>query len=242
MRDLNRYGEVYLEPGFEEYQIKYRRKKVLSVLTSYAHKCIVEIGVGAEPLFQYIDDYEEYFFFEPVEKFYNNAMKLTNNKNNIHGIKLPFKSDENVRRAKPDFIICSSLLHEVENPRQLLKDIVSTANQKTVIHINVPNAYSFHRILAVESSIIKNVKDKGDRNILLQQNRVFDLDLLIRMVEECGLKVVERGSYFIKPFTHEQMQKMLDEKIINDQILDGLYKMTEHFSDYGSEIYVNATL
>ena len=123
-----------------------------------------------------------------------------------------------------------------------LKDIVSTANQKTVIHINVPNAYSFHRILAVESSIIKNVKDKGDRNILLQQNRVFDLDLLIRMVEECGLKVVERGSYFIKPFTHEQMQKMLDEKIINDQILDGLYKMTEHFSDYGSEIYVNATL
>ena len=51
MRDLKKYGEVYSEYGFEEYQIKYRRKKVLSILNRYDHRCIVDIGAGPEPLF-----------------------------------------------------------------------------------------------------------------------------------------------------------------------------------------------
>ena len=241
MRDLKKYGEVYSEYGFEEYQIKYRRRKVLSILNCYDHRCIVDIGAGPEPLFLSINDFEEYFFFEPVEKFYNNAIKLATVPG-IHGINLPFYVDENIQAKKPDFIICSSLLHEVENPEQLIRDIAKTAVNETVIHFNVPNANSFHRVLAKSSGFIDDVRTLGTRNILLQQNIVFDMELLLKMVESCGLKVIEKGSYFIKPFTHEQMQRMLEEGIISKQILEGLYNLSNYFSDYGSEIYVNAVI
>ncbi len=59
---MNKYGTDYSERGFESYQVKYRRKKVLEILNRYSHHCIVEIGVGLEPLFQYLDSYEQYYF------------------------------------------------------------------------------------------------------------------------------------------------------------------------------------
>lgn len=239
MRDLTRYGEVYSEPGFEKYQIKYRRKKVLEILNRYKHRCIFDIGIGPEPLFQFVKDFDEYYFFEPGEKYYIDAIRIATDVG-IHGINRPFYVDENIQAIKPDFIICSSLLHEVESPEQLINDITKTAFNKTVIHFNVPNANSFHRVLAKSSGLIDDVKTLGTRNVLLQQNMVFDMELLLKMVESCGLKVIEKGSYFIKPFTHEQMQRMLDERIIDEKILEGLYNLAEQLEDYGSEIYVNA--
>lgn len=42
----------------------------------------------------------------------------------------------------------------------------------------------------------------------------------------------------MKFFTHKQMQRMLDEKIIDMQILDGMYALGEVFPENCSEIYV----
>ncbi len=238
MRDIKRYGEVYSEPGFEKYQIYYRRKKLLEILSCYSHKCVVEIGVGPEPLFQFFDDYEQYYFFEPAEKFYQNAMTLL--VGNVCGFNMPFYMEKKVQISKPDFIICSSLLHEVEEPVKMLRDIWETANENTVVHMNVPNANSIHRLLAKESGIIDDVTTLTERNILLQQNGVFDMDSFVRMVEDCGFRIIAKGSYFIKPFTHDQMQRMLDDGIIDERILDGLYNLINYLPDLGSEIYVNA--
>nr|WP_287990742.1 methyltransferase domain-containing protein [Ruminococcus sp.] len=154
----------------------------------------------------------------------------------------PFEPDETIKNAMPDFILCSSLLHELEDPEKMLHDIYEIANEKTVVHINVPNAYSMHRLLARESGLIDDVKAFSERNKLLQQNNVFDMEMLITMVERCGFRVIESGSYFMKPFTHWQMQKMLDEGIIDTHILDGLYGMSKFFDEYGSEIYVNCRI
>lgn len=202
---------------------------------------MVEIGVGKEPLFKYLDDFEQYYFFEPEVSFYKNATEIAK-KSNIIGINNFFYADDKVKKAMPDFIICSSLLHEVENPGQILNDIVNISNEKTIIHINVPNAFSIHRILAKTSGLIKDVKSFSERNILLQQASVFDMNVLTDMVKSYDLKIIEQGSYFIKPFTHEQMQRMLDEKIIDVKILEGLYNLTNIFPDYGSEIYVNCVI
>lgn len=55
-------------------------------------------------------------------------------------------------------------------------------------------------------------------------------------LQNAGYPVV----YFLKPFTHRQMQQCMDEKILNVSILEGLDRLCEgYFKDYGSEIYLN---
>lgn len=74
MRDIEDYTQKYLEPGFEVYQVKYRRKKVLEILHRYKPKHVLEIGCGMEPLFQYADwEYQYWTVVEPSEVFVKNA-------------------------------------------------------------------------------------------------------------------------------------------------------------------------
>jgi len=194
-----------------------------------------------EPLFKYVDwDFDEYTIFEPGERFIKNAEAIANNVGkNINFINRPFDVDNETSGLKYDAIICSQLLHEVQNPSELLESIYFTADLNTLIHINVPNANSFHRLLAKEMNLILDTKQFSERNIRLQQNAVFDLQELNKICVEAGFTVYESGSYFVKPFTHEQMKRMMDEKIIDLKVLDGLYSMIRYIPNMGSEIYVN---
>lgn len=179
---------------------------------------------------------------EPSEYFFDNAVKLSKSNHRIKCICDYFgKNKASIEKLGDqfDFIICSSLLHEIEDAEQMVKDIVNCCNDKTIVHINVPNAYSMHRLLAQESGIITNIHDFSKRNSQFQQSRVFDLGMLREMVMQNGLDVIEEGSYFVKPFSHNQMYTMLKTGIIDEKILDGFYHISTWFPEYGSEIFVN---
>lgn len=140
-----------------------------------------------------------------------------------------------------DYIVCSSLLHEVENPRQFLQNIFNLCiKNKTIVHINVPNMNSFHRLLAKESGLIKDEHDKSQNNILLQQHTNFDMNMLKSMVQDAGFKIINSGDYFIKPFTHSQMEYLMDIGFLTNEILDGLYSMQKYMPNLGSEIFIEA--
>ncbi len=240
MRDINDYGENYLKDNFEKYQVIYRRKKIMEVLEQYDTSSILEIGCGMEPLFKYLDDrFKYYTLIEPNEKFCNNAEKLGKGDNRINIYNGFMEDFFNKYNTEFSCIICSGLLHEVESPDKLLKSIADVCNTNTVVHINVPNANSFHRILAKEMELISDIHDFSENNILYQHNTVFDIGLLKKKILDSGFYIIESGSYFLKPFTHSQMFKMIQNKIINEKILDALYKIIKYFPEYGSEIYVN---
>ena len=65
---------------------------------------------------------------------------------------------------------------------------------------------------------------------------------LAAIVIDNGFEIIDSGSYFIKPFTHSQMEKMVDAKIIDKDILDGLYNLGENLLDLGAEIFVNCKI
>lgn len=242
MRDIDDYTENYNVPNFEDYQIIYRRKKVLEIVHKYAPKKILEIGCGMEPLFQYIDeDYKSYYIVEPSSIFYDNAVRLAQGKNVvcIHDF---FPTEKGLQDAEFDFILCSGLLHELEQPEKLLEGIFKISNENTLVHINVPNAKSIHRLIAKGMGLITNEYELSDRNLLYQQHNVYDLKSLKASMEHAGLEVVECGSYFIKPFSHGQMYGLVKEKIINEDVLDGLYNIVQYMPEYGSEIFANCRL
>lgn len=240
MRDIDKYAQEYVKHDFEEKQVFYRRKKILEIMNTYPHKRILEIGCGKEPLFQYVNDFEEYTVVEPSNLFFEHAVTLSENDSRITNIHDFFgKSILLAAGAKYDFVICSSLLHELEDPMEILEKVYEIADDNTVFHINVPNAKSLHRILALESGLIENLYQVSDRGKLYQQAGVFDLDSLKQLAENNGFKVMESGSYFVKPFTHKQMGRLLDEQIIDERVLEGFYNLAKYLLDYGSEIYIN---
>ena len=245
-RDIKKYEENYSQDacGFEKYKIIYRRRKILEIINEFQPRSILEIGCGPEPLFCYEKD-KEFTIVEPSVKFYENAKRLSHPNQNVRCIRGFFEEvAHNLQEEKIiyDMVVCSSLLHEVTEPKELLEAIKRVSGKETIIHISVPNMHSVHRLLGVQMELLSGVFDMSEGNNRLQQNTNFDMCKLKDMVESVGMQVEEEGSYFVKPFSHKQMEEMVEKQIIDDHVLDGLYKLTEYMPQFGSEIYVNCKI
>ena len=236
MREIDDYVQKYLETGdFENILVRYRRRKVLEMLRRYMPASVLEIGCGMEPIGCYYEPPRHYILFEPGEAFFENAVeRLKNVRCRLDAYPEPFRA---LPGEHVDMIICSCLLHELEDPWGMLQDIHETAGDETIVHVNVPNAFSMHRVLARHMGLLKDQHELSERNTLLQQHTVFDMDSLQSMCRFMDFEIVESGSYFLKPFTHEQMHNMIAKGVIDEAVLDGLYHMGEEA--YGCEIYVN---
>ena len=62
---------------------------------------------------------------------------------------------------------------------------------------------------------------------------------LSEIAEKSGFEIIDKGTYFIKPFTNIQFEQMIDAKIIGENIFRGLEKMIKYMPDLGAEMYIN---
>jgi len=243
MRDLKDYQASYEQLPFEDTQIKFRKRKVIETLNRYQPRSILEIGCGLAPFF---NDYTHYDFFtvvEPGEHFYQNAAAHARGKNNVEVLLGTLQENcEKLTERPYDVVLLVSLLHELSDPAALLASVATLCSANTVVHVNVPNAKSVHRLLALEMGLIASVYEKSDTQRKMQQSHTFDVDLLTELLTEANFNVIERGTFFIKPFTHSQMARLQQAGVASDLLLDGLYKLSEYFPDHGSEIFMNVQL
>lgn len=244
MRNIDNYSELYSAESFESIKVKYRRKMIFEQFSKYNPCKILEIGCGLEPLFFFDQDSRhEYTIVEPSNQFCENAVKLlsktTNRKIRILNGFFEQQSIQNQLDKDYDMIIISALLHEIEKPLILLDAAKQHCSSHTILHINVPNAYSMHRMLGVAMGVIEENHDMSNLNILAQQNTVFDRESLNKIVTDSGFKIIDDGSIFVKPFSHAQMLQMYKSNIIDDSVLDGLNTLGQMMPEYASEIYVN---
>lgn len=244
-RDIHRYQAAYLSDyGFEGVMVRYRRRLLLERLHEICPRIVVEVGCGVESLYgHYLAQAAPvagWIIVEPGEKFFRAASDSKwPNAQVIHGFLE--ESVAEIRRrlpAAPDLVICSSLLHEVPDAQALLAAMAGIMGEKTLLHINVPNAASFHRRLAKAMGMIPDLKSMSQRNKELQQHRIYDLDSLTAEVAKAGMEVSDSGGYFIKPFTHAQMEAAV--AAVGADVLDGLYEMGKEFPALAAEIYVEA--
>ena len=175
------------------------------------------------------------FFFDKAR---SDAAKRKDKKVTVINKTLEGAFDE-IESVGFDFVLASGLLHEVPDPKTLLRQVHDLCRPDTTVHINVPNANSFHRRLAVEMGLIKDVYEASPANIEFQQHTIFDLSALRQTAEDAGFRVEAAGAYAFKPFPHWQMQQMMDSQLLTEEMVEGLYKMGRHSPDLCSEIYVN---
>lgn len=241
MRDIDDYAKKYMEPelGGQQIALPYRRKMVISQIVKYQPHRILEIGCGLEPLFEFVEG-KEWRIVEPSSYFCKVADEKRHDSGQIRILQgLLEERLADLEKERFDMVICSSLLHEVEEPERMLEDIYKICTDETIVHINVPNAKSFHRVLAKSMGIIHDEHEESAKNIALQQNVVFDMDRLAEMVTKHQFNIIDQGSYFIKPFTDGQMFEMLEKKIIDEKVLDGLDEMAHMLPLMGAGIFVN---
>lgn len=242
MRDIENYTKSYMSMPFLKENVKYRQECIMEQIMRYMHHGVLEIGCGMFPFFECLrEDFDSYVVVEPSKVFVENARNRTVNRlKKIEVIEGYFEDESHkLSERKFDFIICSSLLHEVPDADCLLNAIYKVAHQNTIIHINVPNAMSMHRLIAKEMGLIDDGFQKSSNQKELQQRDIYDMQTLKEEVIKNGFCVMDEGSYFIKPFTHYQMNEMLDKGIINQDVITGLQRITKYFPEYGSEIFVN---
>lgn len=244
MRDIDKYASEYInESPFEDTMAVIRKHTVLEQVRKYKHDSIMEVGCGTVPLYASFQDFEKLRVVEPSSIFIESAKEKYAPDRRVEFINDFLESYvEKTRgneREKTDFIIVSSLLHEVDDPVKLLQAVASCCGEETVVHINVPNANSIHRILAYEMGLIQDIHDRSSTQIRLQQRNTFDSKTLREMIYEQGFAILDEGSYFIKPFTHEQMQLCIDTGIIDNKVLNGLEKLASYLPEFGAGIFVN---
>ena len=242
-RDLDAYTEHYSQLPFEAIQASYRRRLVLSRVAKHRPKSLLEIGCGELPLFTNLDNVVV-TVVEPAAAFAERARELARERS---GVTVLEACAEQVPAPVSggtggfDMIVVSCLLHEVEDAQALLAAVRRQCRADTVVHVNVPNAQSLHRLLAVSMGLIQAPDARSETQRVMQQRAVYDRGNLETEISRAGFKVFDRGSLFVKPFAHSQMQYLVDTGFLTPLMLDGLGSLTDLLPDLGSEIWVEAT-
>lgn len=244
MTDLDAYGEryaaQYAEGSFETLLVAIRRRHVLRWLRDYCGRRILEVGCGLEPLFSHCQDFDAWRIVEPIAEFARGARQLAVGDKRIEVLEGYIEERAEALAAEEfDFIVVSSLVHEVLDPVRLLEAVRSLCADATIVHVNVPNLLSFHRLLALEMGLIEDVFEQSKMDRTFGHHGRFGPQQFVGLLTRAGFQVVDSGTYFVKPFSHNQMDAILRTGAFPPSLIDGLDRMTQYIPDHGCELYAN---
>jgi SAM-dependent methyltransferase len=239
-RDLVDYAAQYRTLPFEPLQAGFRRRRVLDRVATRDPRRLLEIGCGELPLFVDLPGVES-VVIEPTPAFAAGARRLAEGVDRVQVVEAFAEEVDRALLGEPfDMVVLSCVLHEVPDPQRLLSAARSFCAPAGVVHVNVPNARSLHRLLAVAMGLIADPAAESDVQRQMQQRAVYDEYSLERELAAAGLAVRDRGGIFVKPFTHAQMQHLVEEGSLTVELLDGLARLAETLPDLASEIWMDA--
>ena len=245
-RDLFDYQKKYRILPFEFHQAFLRRQEVLKIIKDIKPRFWTEVGCGMNPLFLDYESSNLATVIEPAELFYTNLERLKRLNPHIKTQLLNYKIEDintlNHFSKSQDLIVISSLLHEVQNSNRILESAIKLGDNKTKYIFTVPNAYSLHRQLAERLGIIDNIYQLSKQQKSLQQKKVYCMESLNKELLDNGFVVEEIKTIILKPFTHAQMQKLLDQNILTKEQIYALSQLSDIVPNLGSEILVLASL
>lgn len=258
MEDLADYSARYAQQygsgsgWFERVLVAARREQVLATIRAARPRSVLEIGCGLEPLFAHDGGAEvsRYAIVEPVGDFCTHARALAETDPRVVAGSLTIEVREGFLEAMPtgeptgafDVVVLSSLLHEVPDPEALLRAVRARCTPATLVHVNVPNVRSFHRLLAFEMGLLTDLFEPSEMEKKFQRRSRYDRAALCAVLESEGFVVERFGTYFIKPFTHGQMEQLFDRAGFDRAMLDGLSRMAKHLPDAGAEMFAEVRL
>ncbi len=239
-RDLESYEREYADSGFEVVQARLRKRMIVGLLEQEQPRHILEVGCGADTIGNHWSASNSLVIVEPAAGFAANARAATRDMARVEVIEATLEQAAPTLSGRPfDLVLLSGLLHEVADCDRLLDCVRGFCGPEALVHVNVPNARSIHRLLGLEMGVMEDVTQLSAMQLKLQQCRTFTLEALTDLVTARGFRVIDSGSYFVKPFTHGQMEWLQQAGFMTAEMIEGLWGLVRHLPAHGSEIYVN---
>jgi hypothetical protein len=235
----NSYEQAYGAHAFEVVQAGFRKRMLLELIGRLQPDSVLEVGCGLDSFANHWTASRRFDVVEPREGFAAEARRTLGNRAEVTLFEGVLEQVARELSADYDLILLSGLLNEIADCGPLLRAVRDLCGNRTVVHANVPNARSVHRLLAFEMGLIGAPTEMSDMQKVFQQPWIFTQEALADLVQANGFDVFEQGSYFIKPFTHGQMQRLQAEGFLTDEMLEGLWGLERHMPGLGSEIFVN---
>lgn len=228
--------------GFETECVRARFGYLLRHLLRIESRRILEVGCGLE---LFVDtairsglDFERWVVIEPAPMLAQKARSRAATEPRllvIEGYCEDPAVGEAARGLGPfDVVLISQVLHEVQDPVELLHSALALAAPGAHVLVTTPNALSFHRLLAVEMGLMPTHQALSPRNLRFRQDVVFDPDSLRILLEQVGLRNLQFEGYMFKPFTHVQMARVLE--LLPPGVSEGLDRLGQKFPQHAAEI------
>ncbi len=237
-RDLGTYLESYQALPFEIHQEHFRRNALLKLLTSKDFGIATEIGCGRSSIFESWSPEIKSQTVEPIGLLLDEAKVRIQRPEIWEGYcaRAEEVSDKNAL-IKSDITILSSILHEVEDPSQLLNAAIGLTRPGGILAVIVTNKESLHRTLGVRLGFQAELNQKTLTEIRMQQaHGAYSIAELTEELKEHGLEVIKTETFFPKLFSHVQMQRFLDESLITLEFLKSMEALSDSLPGLGSEI------
>ena len=220
-----------------------RAKETLQIIRKIHPSSILDIGFGPVPIFTLLPSISSYVGVEPSKKFFDHARMVSAGKNGVELIQGQVETVvDRLQRGKYDLIILNSLLHEVQDPELVVRIVHTLCKERTTVIATVPNALSFHRLLAFHSGLVSSVTSRSRKDQKFDRKMHFDKSSLTDLFVKEGFRVRNIYTYFIKVFSDAQIERMLRMGIISKDIIEGFQEMSKYVPDYGAEILIETEL
>lgn len=137
---------------------------------------------------------------------------------------------------KFDTIILNHVLEHIADPIPLLKQILQWLAPGGKFIVGVPNAKSFHRMVAVKMGLLESIYSLNERDLQLGHERVYDMDLLKAHLADAGFTISHETGVFLKFLANGQIEKWFSQEMIQ-----AFYELGKDFPELCAEILVIAT-
>lgn len=203
--------------GFEVVCSRARQNYNLRQLRRFRGRSILEIGSGDDPLIARVLadglDFDRWVVVEPSKALAALARERAGGDPRVEVAELyceDLPSDPEARSWAPfDVVLVSAVLHYAHDAAAMFGAAVALGKSGANVLVSAPNAWSFHRLLAVEMGLVETPHSLEGRNARFHHVRVFDPESLLELATEAGLKDLEFDGYLFKPFTHAQMELVM---------------------------------
>jgi SAM-dependent methyltransferase len=238
-RDLEEYLESYLELPFERVTEQFRKREVIRTLENLDTKYLVEIGCGLDSIFNHLKIHVSGVIIEPIRELLDEQKNINSN---IIKICSRLESLESKLNEEADTVLISSLLHEIDEPEELLNSAIALLKTRGKIVCVVPNGYSLHRLVGWKKGIIESPDSRtATQDLMQQKQKPFTPDSLNHLFQHVHLEVSECRTFMPKLLSHDQMQNLLDNKIIDYKFIEQLNDLSDLLEPVGSEILIIGT-
>ena len=137
-----------------------------------------------------------------------------------------------------DVIFIVHTLEHLENPRLVLQRMKSWLKPGGKIFVVVPNANAASRQIAVMMNLIKHNQAVTAGEHKHGHRRTYALDTLIEEVKNAGLNPIQNGGILFKGLANFQLDRALEEGIIDRSYLDGCYHLGMRYPELCASIFV----